>query len=186
MFRAAFATRRRTVPDTIKDAEPPMPSVSVVLNWYESACSLMKASTYFPFSATDGLSRRGRRREVNSPRRPRTTRVRPALLPLTLPMQVTGNLALLADGRVLLSHGYRYWNNFGVDIRLSDDRGATWSPAIRIADCPRFDCGYPSSVQLPNGRMVTAYYTQLSEDFHYEMRTATWEPGRWGTDGRPA
>ena len=107
-------------------------------------------------------------------------------MPLTLPMQVTGNLALLAHGRVLLSHGNRCWNNFGVDIRLSDDRGATWSPAIRIADCPMFDCGYPSSVQLPNGRMVTAYYTQLSEDFHYEMRTATWEPGRWGTDGRPA
>ena len=35
MFRAAFATRRPTVPDTIEDAEAPMPSISVVLNWYE-------------------------------------------------------------------------------------------------------------------------------------------------------
>ena len=35
MFWAAFATRRRTLPDTIEDAEAPMPSISVVLNWYE-------------------------------------------------------------------------------------------------------------------------------------------------------
>ena len=106
-------------------------------------------------------------------------------MPLSLPMQVTGNLALLADGRVLLSYGNRCWNNFGVDVRLSDDRGDTWSPPIRIADCPRSDCGYPSSVQLPDGRVVTAYYTQVSEDFHYEMRTATWSSRRFSVDGSP-
>ena len=97
-------------------------------------------------------------------------------MPLSLPMQVPGNLALLADGRILLSYGNRCWNNFGVDVRLSDDRGETWSPPIRIADCPQSDCGYPSSVQLPDGGVVTAYYTQVSEDLHYEMRTAIWTP----------
>ncbi len=105
---------------------------------------------------------------------------------LSLPMQVPGNLALLADGRVLLSYGNRCWNSFGVDVRLSNDRGETWSPPIRIADCPRSDCGYPSSVQLPDGWVVTAYYTQVSKDFHYEMRTAIWDPRRFGVDGRPA
>ena len=106
-------------------------------------------------------------------------------MPLSLPRQVTGNLAALADGRILLSYGNRCWNNFGVDVRLSDDQGETWSPPIRIADCPRADCGYPSTVQLPDGRAVTAYYTQVSEDFHYEMRVATWRPGDYTVSGRP-
>jgi len=106
-------------------------------------------------------------------------------MPLSLPMQVTGNLTTLADGRILASYGNRCWNNFGVDVRLSDDKGETWSPPIRIADCPRSDCGYPSSVQLKDGRVVTAYYTQVSEDFHYEMRVATWDPNRYSVDGRP-
>ena len=66
-------------------------------------------------------------------------------MPLSLPMQVTGNLAALADGRILLSYGNRCWNNFGVDVRISEDQGKTWSPPIRIADCPRADCGYPST-----------------------------------------
>ena len=106
-------------------------------------------------------------------------------MPLSLPMQVTGNLAVLSDGRVLLSYGNRCWNNFGVDVRLSEDHGKTWSPPIRVADCPRRDCGYPSTVQLSDGRAVTAYYTQVSEDFHYEMRVATWRPGDYTASGRP-
>ena len=102
---------------------------------------------------------------------------------LTLPRQVTGHLARLADGRVLLSHGNRCWNNFGVDVRISGDEGATWSPPIRIANCPRPDCGYPSTVQLADGTAVTAYYTQVSDDFHYEMRVATWQPSAFSVKG---
>ena len=106
-------------------------------------------------------------------------------MPLSLPMQVTGHVTTLADGRILLSYGNRCWNNFGVDVRLSGDKGQTWSPPIRIADCPRPDCGYPSSVQLEDGRIVTAYYTQVSADFHYEMRVATWNPNQFSVEGRP-
>ena len=106
-------------------------------------------------------------------------------MPLTLPRQVTGHLTRLADGRILLSHGNRCWNNFGVDVRISEDEGVTWSPPVRIADCPRPDCGYPSSVQRSDGIAVTAYYTQVSEDFHYEMRTATWNPSSFSAAGTP-
>ena len=61
-------------------------------------------------------------------------------MPLTLPRQVTGHLARLADGRILLSHGNRCWNNFGVDARISEDEGKTWGragphralPALRL------------------------------------------------------
>lgn len=106
-------------------------------------------------------------------------------MPLTLPRQVTGHLTRLSDGRVLLSHGNRCWNNFGVDVRISDDEGTTWSPPVRIADCPRSDCGYPSTVQRADGRAVTAHYTQLSDDFHYEMRVAIWNPSAYSAEGTP-
>jgi len=105
--------------------------------------------------------------------------------PLTLPLQVTGHLMRLQDGRILLSYGNRNWNNFGVDVRYSDDEGATWGPPIRVADAVDADCGYPSGVQLSDGRVVTAYYTRISEDFHYEMRVAIWSPGAFATAGRP-
>jgi hypothetical protein len=105
--------------------------------------------------------------------------------PLTLPLQVTGHLMRLRDGRILLSYGNRNWNNFGVDVRFSDDEGATWGPPIRIANVDRSDCGYPSGVQLSDGKVVTAYYTKISEDFHYEMRVAIWNPEAFETRGRP-
>lgn len=93
---------------------------------------------------------------------------------LTQPGQVTGHLTRLSDGRVLLSYGNRNLNNFGVDARLSEDQGKTWGAPFRLAHCPQSDCGYPSSVQLADGSMVTAYYTKLDDDYHYEMRVARW------------
>ena len=105
--------------------------------------------------------------------------------PLTMPMQVTGHLTRLNDGRILLSYGNRNWNNFGVDVRFSDDEGQSWGPPIRIANTPYADCGYPSTIQLPDGNLVTAYYTQTSGDFHYEMRIATWNPDAFATSGVP-
>ena len=105
--------------------------------------------------------------------------------PLTLPYQVTGHLSRSSDGRVLLSYGNRNWNNFGVDVRLSDDEGESWGAPLRIAHAPRGDCGYPSSVQLSGGKVVTAFYTQVFDGFHYEMRSATWNPAAFETSGRP-
>lgn len=106
-------------------------------------------------------------------------------MPLTLPTQINGNLMKLADGRILLTFGNRNWGNYGVDARLSEDGGATWSPPFRLARCPRADCGYPSGVQLADGSVVTAYYTQVSEDFHYEMRVARWNPRDFTAAGTP-
>ena len=105
--------------------------------------------------------------------------------PLTLPGQVTSHLTQVQDGRVLLSYGNRNWGNFGVDVRFSEDQGQSWGPPIRIAGTPQQDCGYPSSVQLPDGRLFTAYYTKISRDYHYEMRVARWNADDFLTEGRP-
>ncbi|MDX1984001.1 MAG: sialidase family protein [Bryobacteraceae bacterium] len=94
--------------------------------------------------------------------------------PLTLPGQITGHLAKLKNGAILLSYGNRNKGNFGVDARVSNDGGETWEAPIRIASTPQSDCGYPASVQLPSGEVVTAYYTRISHEHHYEMRVARW------------
>ena len=94
--------------------------------------------------------------------------------PLTLPGQITGHLTLRKDGSILLSYGNRNQGNFGVDARLSKDRGASWGPPFRIASAPQFDCGYPASAELASGEVVTAYYTRVSHARHYEMRVARW------------
>jgi hypothetical protein len=106
--------------------------------------------------------------------------------PLTLAGQITSHLTRLADGRILLSYGNRNWGNYGVDVRFSDDEGGAWGPPIRIAACPMPDCGYPSTVELADGWAVTAYYTQLSHHYEYEMRVARWRPSDFLTKGRPA
>lgn len=88
---------------------------------------------------------------------------------VTGPAQHPGHLTRLADGRLLLTYGNRL-DPKGVDIRLSADDGHTWDAPVRVVDF-QGDGGYPSSVQLPDGRMLTAFYGQP-----YHMGLVTWEP----------
>jgi len=82
---------------------------------------------------------------------------------LTGTLQHPGHFTRLRDGRLLLSYGYRggpdRYTERGVEVRFSDDEGATWSRPFRVVDVGG-DCGYPSSVQLPDGQVLTAYYGQ--------------------------
>lgn len=94
--------------------------------------------------------------------------------PLTLPGQIPGHLLRLQDGKILLTYGNRNWGNYGIDARLSADEGNTWGPPVRIAHAPYSDSGYPSCIQLPGGDILTAFYTKVSDDYHYEMRVARW------------
>ena len=71
-----------------------------------------------------------------------------------------GDLLLLKNGDVLLTYGERN-KPFGVHAMLSHDRGKTWDEGSKIVladDAASTDCGYPSSVQLSNGKIVTVYY----------------------------
>lgn len=65
----------------------------------------------------------------------------------------------LRDGRVLLTYGYR-WHPFGQRARLSDDGvDFTKYPEIVMrADAPDDDLGYPSTIELDDGRLLTVYY----------------------------
>ncbi len=69
------------------------------------------------------------------------------------------HLALIADGRVLCTYGYRR-PPYGQRACLSDD-GVTWSLREEVVlrdDAPNGDLGYPASVELERGVILTVYY----------------------------
>jgi hypothetical protein len=80
-------------------------------------------------------------------------------LPLSLPGQHPGHLLELKDGRLLVSYGSRITGMYGVCARVSDDQGKTWSrPKVLISAPGPMDSGYPSTVEMDDGTLVTAYY----------------------------
>ncbi len=81
--------------------------------------------------------------------------------PVTESSELPGSLLLLRDGRILLSYGDRRAPLFGVQAVVSRDEGRTWDREHRfqvVGDAPNWDCGYPDSIQLPDGRIFTVYY----------------------------
>jgi len=93
--------------------------------------------------------------------------------PVTGSSQHPGHLLRLADGRILLTYGNRT-DDRGIDVRFSRDEGRTWTPPRRIGDF-QGDGGYPSSVQRPDGRIITAFYAR-STGVHdgYQMAVVIW------------
>ena len=70
------------------------------------------------------------------------------------------HLVRLRDGRLLLSYGHRR-APFGQRACLSKDGGATWDleHEVRIRDdAPNGDLGYPASIQMDDGTILTIYY----------------------------
>jgi hypothetical protein len=68
------------------------------------------------------------------------------------------SLVKLADGRLLVTYGYRA-APFGIRARFSRDHGETWSEErVLRDDAADWDLGYTRSVQRPDGRIVTVYY----------------------------
>ncbi len=99
-----------------------------------------------------------------------------APLKVTERNEINGHLARLKDNRLLLSYGVRVKGKEGVCAKFSSDDGKTWSAPVRLARSKVGDCGYPASVQLANGRIVTAYYSKdAPECDHYHMGVAVWD-----------
>jgi hypothetical protein len=96
--------------------------------------------------------------------------------PLTLPRQHPAHLLRLADNRILLTYGIRNRGLYGVGARISADLGQTWGPPIVLVDLDdATDGGYPSSVQLTDGTLVTAYYANwVKAHRRYHMGIVRW------------
>ena len=95
--------------------------------------------------------------------------------------EVNGHLSRLKAGRLLLSYGVRTAPHLGVCARLSSDDGLTWTAPLRLAHCIGHaqgggDCGYPASVQLASGSIVTAWYAKKTAKHDgYHMGVTVWE-----------
>jgi len=84
------------------------------------------------------------------------------------------HLLRLKDGRLLMTYGHRR-DPLGNHARLSDDGGRTWSdPIIVSGDGISGDLGYPSTVQLDDGSLVSVWYERMKTPAMAVLRQARW------------
>ncbi len=85
------------------------------------------------------------------------------------------HLLRLKDGRLLMTYGYRR-KPFGNQARISADEGQSWSEPITLSDDGiGGDLGYPSSVQLDNGSIVSVWYEVQSGSPLAVLRQCRWK-----------
>ncbi len=97
--------------------------------------------------------------------------------PLTLPSHHPAHLLKLADDQVLLTYGIRERHHQGIGIRVSEDRGQTWKAPTRLVNLEgTTDGGYPATVQLADGSLLTAYYSNgIPQHRRYHMGVMRWK-----------
>ena len=84
------------------------------------------------------------------------------------------HLLRLHDGRLLMSYGHRR-QPYGNQARLSADDGDSWSGPMTISDDGAGgDLGYPSTVELDDGSLVTIWYERMAGSPRAVLRQATW------------
>jgi hypothetical protein len=79
---------------------------------------------------------------------------------VTADMEHPGDLIVLKNGTVVLSYGERNAPRCARAI-VSHDNGKTWDKGKIVSlasDASNTDCGYPSSAQLSDGKILTVYY----------------------------
>ncbi len=71
------------------------------------------------------------------------------------------HLRVLRDGRILTTYGYRVVP-YGNRASLSEDGGRTWSEPMILDEKPQpRDLGYPTTVELDDGTLLTVWYECL-------------------------
>jgi len=84
------------------------------------------------------------------------------------------HLLRLRDDRLVMSYGHRR-APLGNQARVSKDHGRTWSePLLLSADGASGDLGYPSSVQLTDGSLLTVWYESLKGSPFAQLRQVHW------------
>jgi sialidase-1 len=84
------------------------------------------------------------------------------------------HLLRLRDGRLLMTYGHRR-PPFGNQARVCADNGKTWGEAIILSgDGIGGDLGYPSTVELADGTMLSVWYETMKEPELAVLRQARW------------
>ena len=84
------------------------------------------------------------------------------------------HLLRLSDDRLVMTYGHRR-DPVGNQARVSEDHGRSWSAAMIISgDATSTDLGYPSTVELDDGSLLTVWYEQMDSSPadlpHYTVR----------------
>ena len=83
-------------------------------------------------------------------------------------------LTRLRDGRLIMSYGHRR-APLGNQARISHDHGRTWSEPLLISgDGANGDLGYPSTVELSDGSLLSIWYEQMRDSKQAVLRQARW------------
>ncbi|MEI6466012.1 MAG: sialidase family protein [Verrucomicrobiota bacterium] len=84
------------------------------------------------------------------------------------------HLLRLRDGHLVMSYGYRK-PPYGNRARVSADNGKTWGDEMVIsADGRDGDLGYPSTVELADGMLLTVWYESMAKPKLAVLRQAKW------------
>ena len=87
------------------------------------------------------------------------------------------HLAHLADGRVLLTYAKRDGKTGGVYAAFSGDGARTpWTGERLLFPWYQWDFGYPSSVQLGDGSVLTVFYAPEKAGGSCVIKSARWKP----------
>ena len=93
------------------------------------------------------------------------------------------HLLRLKAGRLLATYGYRA-DPYGNRVAVSDDHGATWSaPMTLSAEEAHRDIGYPSSVELPDGSMISVWYEAVPNPATPARKWGVVRMARWSWVG---
>lgn len=92
------------------------------------------------------------------------------------------DLIQLSDGRIMATYGVRdgigrHTEPGGIRACFSSDNGQTWDINTEVqlrSDFINWDIGYPESMELPDGRVMTAYYFNLFGK--YFIGATFWKP----------
>ncbi|HUT11552.1 MAG TPA: sialidase family protein [Thermoguttaceae bacterium] len=84
------------------------------------------------------------------------------------------HLLRLRDDRLLMTYGHRR-EPLGNQARISSDHGRTWSDPIILSDDGfSGDLGYPSTVQLADGSLLSVWYERMKDSPNAVLRQARW------------
>ncbi len=84
------------------------------------------------------------------------------------------HLLRLRDGRLLMTYGHRR-APLGNQARVSADGGRTWSEPLLVSDDGTSgDLGYPSTVELGDGTLLSAWYELMKGGDRAALRQAAW------------
>jgi hypothetical protein len=90
------------------------------------------------------------------------------------------DLIQLQDGRLMATYGIRpgrHTTPGGIRACFSTDNGVSWDIKTEVAirnDFLNWDIGYPESLQLADGRVLTVYYYNLFNKYY--IGGTTWKP----------